>query len=507
MRRDSPREVPAVWLYLVRLASWIVPARVRSAWRQTREEEARHWWLFLHERGDNTPEARGRVLRHCWRAFSDAFRERLPTAGFGDFASRTARGPWFVLAVLSSAFLAILAGTGFLAAIRLVYAPLPFPAAGRLVACYQVHFLSASLGAQIRYLRPWRKESRTIDGLAAYHVRTFRVDQAVVGRAYVTGAQVTPDFFQVLGARALLGRTLGPDDDPSSSRVVLSYRLWRSAFSSDKQVLTRPLTLDGQTVHVVGVLPPEFWFRSPELDVWTLMPEAAGQAPRIVGLVGRLKPGVTVRQARAELDGIALRTPGIRGGALRVVPLAEHLRPSLGFTLGSFLVGVGLALAIALVQSLRATWKGNNPLGETLGYWAFFFVKPALLLASLAALGAELSAWNVLSFHPAQFVLSLVADWLALLGTLLVFRWSILDQSRRCPVCLRRLSTPVTSGSWSSVLLEPASTELLCDQGHGTLLVSSAYSTLGEIRRWITLEDSWRDVTTAGGGRDFQARQ
>ncbi len=506
MGRDSPKEVPAVWLYVVRLASWIVPARVRSAWRQTREEEARQWWLFLHERGNHTPEARGTVRRHCWRAFSDAFHERLPTAGFGDFARRSARGPWFLLAVLSSAFLAILVGTGFLAGIRLVYAPLPFPDAGRLVACYQVHFLSASLGAQIRYLRPWREQSRMIDGLAAYHIRTFRVDQAVVGRAYVTGAQVTPDIFQVLGARALLGRTLRPDDDRSSSQVVLSYRLWRSGFSSDKQVLTRPLVLDGQTVRVVGVLPPEFWFRSPELDVWTLMPEAVGQAPRIVGLVGRLKPGVTVTQARAELDGIALRTPGIRGGALRVVPLAEYLRPSLGFSLGVFLAGVSLALAISLWQSLRAIWKGANSLGGILGYWAFNFAKPALLLASLAALGAELSAWNVLSFHPAQFVLSLLADWLALLGALLVFHWSILDQGHRCPVCLRRLSTPVTSGSWSSVLLEPASTELLCDQGHGTLLVTSAYSTLGEVRRWITLEDSWRDLVTAGGGSGFQAR-
>ena len=123
----------------------------------------------------------------------------------------------------------------------------------------------------------------------------------------------------------------------------------------------------------------------------------------------------------------------------------------------------------------------------------------ALLAATVAALCAELSAWNTLGLHSYKFVISLLADWLVVLGLLLAFQWAILDQGRRCPVCLRLLSTPFTSGSWSSSLIEPASTELLCDQGHGTLRVSDSYTTLGEIRRWVTLEDSWRDVLSSNG--------
>ena len=281
--------------------------------------------------------------------------------------------------------------------------------------------------------------------------------------------------------------------------MVLSYRLWQSAFGSDRRIVNRPITLDGKSFRVIGVLPPEFWFHSPGLELWTLSPSPSRgeRAPRLLRVIGRLRPGVTARAARAELDGIALHTPGFRGGALRVAPLDEYLRPALSFILSVFVAAVGLGLAAALLQWLRSCWRLRSYSWTALRYWAFFFAKSALLAASVAAVCAELSAWNTLGLYSYKFVVSLVADWLVVLGVLLAFQWAILDQARRCPVCLRLLSTPFTRGSWSSSLIEPASTELLCDQGHGTLCVSDSYTTLGEIRRWVTLEDSWREVVSS----------
>ena len=360
--------------------------------------------------------------------------------------------------------------------------------------------LSASLGVQARYLEPWRKESQTLADLAAYHIETYVLSRPGSRDSSLAGARVTPDFFQRAGiGRHGWGAHSGRRTTPWRPQVVLSYRLWRSGFGSDRRIVNRPITLDGKSFRVIGVLPPEFWFHSPGLDLWTLSPSPSRgeRAPRLLRVVGRLRPGVTARAARAELDGIALHTPGFRGGSLRVAPLDEYLRPALGFILSVFVAAVSLGLAAALLQWLRSCWRLRSCSWTALRYWAFFFAKSALLAAVVATVCAELSAWHTLGLHSYKFVVSLVADWLVVLGVLLAFQWAILDQARRCPVCLRLLSTPFTSGSWSSSLIEPASTELLCDQGHGTLCVSDSYTTLGEIRRWVTLEDSWREVVSS----------
>jgi hypothetical protein len=461
--------------------------------------EIRHWWLFLAERGDRTAHARAQVLQRCWEAFADALAERFPGTESGGWPQRTVRGPRFLLAALAAALATILAGTGFLSSIRTVYRPLPFPEASRLVACYQVHFLSASLGVQARYLEPWRRESKTLTALAAYHVEDYVLSRPGLKDTGLAGARVTPDFFQVLGAKAALGRAFGPKDNPAEAQVVLSYRLWRSGFGSNRQMVNLPITLDGKSFRVIGVLPPDFWFHSPDLDIWTLSPNTTrnAQSPDLLRVIGRLRPGATARAARAELDGIALHTPGFRGGPLRVASLGEYLRPALSFIISVFVAAVSLGLAAALLQWLRSCWRLRSYSWAALRYWAFFFAKSALLAAGVATACAELSAWNTLGLHSNKFVLSLLADWLVVLGVLLAFQWAILDQARRCPVCLRLLSSPFTSGSCSSALIEPASTELLCDQGHGTLCVSDSYTTLGEIRRWVTLEDSWRDVLSS----------
>ncbi len=501
MERSSPKGVPAAWLWLIRAASWIVPGRNRRAWREQRAAEIRHWWLFLAERGDSTADARQRVLERCWEAFRDALAERFPGAAAEDWPRRIVRGPRFLFTALAAALAIVLVGTGFLSSIRTVYRPLPFREPGRLVACYQVHFLSASLGVQVRYVEPWRKESRTLTDLAAYHIETYVLSRPGSGNSSLAGAGVTPDFFHVLGSAAWLGRTFGPQDNPGEAKVVLSYHLWRSAFGSDRRILNLPITLDGKSFQVIGVLPPEFWFHSPDLDLWTLSPNPTrnAQTPDLLRVIGRLRPGVTARAARAELDGIALHTPGFRGGSLRVAPLDEYLRPALSFILSVFVAAVSLGLVAALLQWLRSCWRLRSYSWTALRYWAFFFAKSALLAAGVATVCAELSAWNTLGLHSYKFVVSLMADWLVVLGVLLALQWAILDQARRCPVCLRLLSMPFTSGSWSSALIEPASTELLCDQGHGTLCVSDSFTTLGEIRRWVTLEDSWREEVSSRG--------
>jgi hypothetical protein len=217
-----------------------------------------------------------------------------------------------------------------------------------------------------------------------------------------------------------------------------------------------------------------------------------------MGMIGRLRSGQTAAAAQTELQRIALFTRGIRSGPVRVLPLAEYQRPAIFSLLAATVVSIGLALAIAGVQFGRIARRKEAPKREALRYWGFFAAKVTLLAGALALCASELAARNALSLHSGKFLFSLLLEWLVILGMLFVLRWAILDQGRRCPVCLRRLAMPSATGAWSSLLINPAGTELLCDQGHGALTVSATGGLAGEVRRWITLEDDWRALAGAG---------
>jgi hypothetical protein len=488
---------PAVCRWLIAMAAWIVPGDVRGAWRLRRESELGQYGAFLRERGEPGPVVRGKLLAFCATALREAIRQRFPADDLQLRLRRMARSPAFLLTTVCLFLVFASLATGLYSGTRTVYASLPYADPDRLVSCYQVHFLSLSWGVQSRYIRPWQENSKTLKGLAAHQIWRFRATITGPAVEEIEGARVTPGFFQLLGVEPILGRSFTEQNTAADALVMLSYGMWQRRLGADPGVIGRQVSLDGQTMQIIGVLPAAFWFRSRELQVWTLLPDLSRSDPatQLVGATGRLRAGVGPAAARSELQAIAWRSSRFRGGAFRVVPLGQSLRPALQFILLSFFVGAVLAVCISCVQFLRLWRSRIHSSGEMWRYWFFFAAKPVLLLGGIAVLGVELEARNALALHsPYRFALSLLIDWASILTTLLVLRWSILDQSRRCPVCLRRLGMAVTLGSWSSSLIAPASTELLCDQGHGALRISDSYSTLGEIRRWIALEDSWRDL-------------
>jgi len=136
---------------------------------------------------------------------------------------------------------------------------------------------------------------------------------------HLTRALVTGTFFDLLGVKPTVGRLLRPDDDivGGPGVVVLSDRLWRREFGADPQVVGRTLLFAGATYRVVGVAPPEFSFPA-RTESWVpVAPELGRQydvkLDRVyVNLIGRLKPGVTLRAARAELE-YALRADSATG--------------------------------------------------------------------------------------------------------------------------------------------------------------------------------------------------
>ncbi len=495
---SGPTDSPAICRWLIWVGGLAVPGAERQAWGQRKLEEARQYRALLQERGESPAAIRGKLFKLCRQALQDEFRRCAREADPRPKAVRLARSPAFFIAATLLLLAGLALGAGMFAGLRTVYGPLPYADAGRLVVCYQVHFLSLSLGVQARYIRPWQEHSNTLEGLAAYQMRNFLITPPGRPEIMVGGARVTEGFFDLLRVKPAAGRLFNPGDSAGEPLVVLSHDVWLTEFGADPHAPGKEVTLEGATARIAGVLPPQFWFRSRQAAVWTLLPDLSRPDPalRLVSTVGRLAPEATPEEVREELENIAWSTSRFRGAEFRVTPLGTSLRPMPLFLVVSFGGGTLLALVIALVQFLRSWRQRGDAPREVLRYWAFFPLKTALLLMLMAGMGAELAARNALALHPSRFALGLLIDWASVLVTLLVLRWAILDQSRRCPVCLRRLTLPVSSGTWSSALFDPATTELLCDQGHGSLWYGEAPTTLGAIRRWITLEDSWRELLT-----------
>jgi predicted permease len=175
----------------------------------------------------------------------------------------------------------------------------------------------------------------------------------------IHGTQATADFFSVLGINPLLGRTFEPgDDQPGRDRVVvLSHAFWQQHFGADSRAIGRPITLDGASYTIIGVMPPNFHFGPRDNDdVWPILQLALRNVryPFWLSPIGRLKPGVNETEARMDLSSIAAdlnrQFPNSGFSAASIEPLKSQLigdfKTGLLFLLGA----VTLVLLIATVN-------------------------------------------------------------------------------------------------------------------------------------------------------------
>ena len=190
--------------------------------------------------------------------------------------------------------------------------PLPFPDADRLVAVTQTRSDSAIEPLSIPDYQDLRAGNRSFEGLGAAAQWSVNVTGGEPER--LQGMKATATLFDVLGGRAALGRTIGPKDDSGGSPrvVVLTHNLWVRRFGGDASILGRAIILNGDAHTVVGVLPHGFIL--PVRDAELIAPFAMDADPRrtlrdsgFLRVIGRLGAGVTIAQARADLDAIMAR--------------------------------------------------------------------------------------------------------------------------------------------------------------------------------------------------------
>ncbi|MGB6462447.1 MAG: ABC transporter permease [Candidatus Acidiferrum sp.] len=282
-----------------------------------------------------------------------------------------ARSPGFAAVAILTLALGIGANTALFSVVNgVLFNPLPYPHSEQLVwlAESKPNFATGSIS--FPNFRDWQKDNRSFSAMGAY--RPYSYNLTGLGEAeQLRAVLVTSDFFSALGVIPAAGRSFAPGEDEIGAPPIamISAGFWKRKFGGSPDAVGKSLTLDGKSFTIVGVIPPSFklsvgGFRSSEVYVplgqWnnSLLPKR-GAGLGIHG-IGRLKAGVAVEQARADMEavtrGLAAAYPDEdKGIGAAVIPLKKAIVGDLRLFLLVLLAAVGFVLLIACVNVANLT--------------------------------------------------------------------------------------------------------------------------------------------------------
>jgi putative ABC transport system permease protein len=286
------------------------------------------------------------------------------------------RSPGFAIAAIATLALGIGANTAVYSLVRgVLFRALPFAAPERLVALnetYPARGYTAMVASPPNYI-DWKARSRSFSSMAAYTTGDIALSEAGEPER-LRATLVTADFFETLGVAPIAGRTFAPDEFVSGrDRVaVLSHGVWQRRFGGDPAVVGRTILLDGDAYRVAGVMPATFRFPEDGPDAWVPLVfsdnVSTQRGAHYLSVVGRLKSGVTLAQAKADLQAIGADLARKyrdtnEGHGATATPLRDSLvkavRPALLTLLGAVAFVTLIACAnVANLLLIRAAHRG-----------------------------------------------------------------------------------------------------------------------------------------------------
>jgi predicted permease len=271
-----------------------------------------------------------------------------------------ARSPGFTAIAVLTLALGIGANTALFSVVNgVLLNPLAYPRSSQLVAIYE-----RSIGFDkepIEYLNflDWQRESRSFASMATYRNEDYTFVGTSEGER-LSGYMISSDFFNTLGVAPILGRTFRADDDQIGAApvVVLSGGFWKRKFGSDPDIIGKPIVLNGTAYTIVGVIPDSFSFYGNMRDVYTPIGQWRDPSFRdrrvsvSARAFGRLKDGVSLSQARAEMDEVARNLANAypeanKGRDITLFSMKEDLVGNVQPLLFVLLAAVGFLLLIA----------------------------------------------------------------------------------------------------------------------------------------------------------------
>jgi len=261
----------------------------------------------------------------------------------------SAKSPGFACAVIATLALGIGASTAMFSVVYgVTLRPLPYPEPDRLVT---IGHTASSWSVGIANYLDWRSQNAVFEEIGITKlVQNFNITGDGTPER-VLGGRSTASVFRVLRVNPLLGRVFTDEEGAVEDKVVLGYGLWTRRYGADPGILGKTIRLNGKPYTVLGVMPPEFQYPNPEFALWTPLALDPNE-PRITfdyGCVARLKDGVTIAQAQAQMSEIHTRIatehPFLQKIGIYVTPMLDRMVGSVRTTL-YLLMGAVLCLLL-----------------------------------------------------------------------------------------------------------------------------------------------------------------
>lgn len=247
----------------------------------------------------------------------------------------------------------------------------PYPQADRLVILWstmQAQDIPRS-GSALPDYREWRDQNHVFEGLGGFYYGDFNLSGQNQDPERVQGAFVTPSLFSVLDVAPVIGRGFLPEEDQFGRHrvVLLSYALWQRRYAGDQEIIGHTINLGGEAYTVVGVMPRGMPFldNTPQVELWRPISFPPGdnmdsRNNHFVTLIGRLKKGVSIDEAQADVSAIARNIRDAFPGNDALDGLVASLREQLVGDVRSGLV------AIINETVARRFFPNEDPIGKTI---------------------------------------------------------------------------------------------------------------------------------------------
>jgi len=293
--------------------------------------------------------------------------------------------------------------------------PLPYPEADRIVLMNESGREIQNRQVSYPNFVDWRARNQSFEAMSTYRGWSVNITGTDKPENLIA-RMVTSDYLKVMRATPMLGRDFTADDDkPGAAPVTLiSYGFWQQRFAGDPNIIGKQILLDDDPHTVIGVLPESFQHQGPP-PLWVLMGPQDWKARDVRtggNVIARLKPGVTIEQARADMNRIAqelrqsYRIANAGADTVNVVSLQDSITGNVSTALKILFVAVGLVLLIAcanvanLLLARAATRRKEFALRVALGASRFRIVRQMLVESLLLAItggvaGLVLASWTM----------------------------------------------------------------------------------------------------------------